>query len=67
MADGLNVPIGRLRKLAEEGRLTADVVVNALMSQKGQAGRRVRATADDGQPGLHASVERLRAVGQQAR
>ena len=34
MADGLNVPIGRLRKLAEEGRLTADVVVNALMSQK---------------------------------
>jgi tape measure domain-containing protein len=34
LADGLNVPIGRLRKLAEEGRLTADVVVNALMCQK---------------------------------
>ncbi len=34
LADGLNVPIGRLRKLAEEGRLTADVVINALMSQK---------------------------------
>ena len=34
LADGLNVPIGRLRKLAEEGRLTADVVVNALMRQK---------------------------------
>lgn len=34
LADGLNVPIGRLRKFAEEGRLTADVVVNALMSQK---------------------------------
>ncbi len=34
LADGLNVPIGRLRKLAEEGRLTADVVVNALMGQK---------------------------------
>ena len=34
LADGLNIPIGRLRKLAEEGRLTADVVVNALMSQK---------------------------------
>ena len=33
LADGLNVPIGRLRKLAEEGRLTADVVVNALLSQ----------------------------------
>lgn len=36
LADGLNVPIGRLRKLAEEGRLTADVVVNALLSQKDQ-------------------------------
>jgi len=34
LADGLNVPIGRLRKMAEEGKLTADVVVNALMSQK---------------------------------
>jgi len=34
LADGLNVPIGRLRKLAEEGRLTADVVVGALMGQK---------------------------------
>lgn len=36
LADGLNVPIGRLRKLAEEGRLTADVVVQALLSQKGK-------------------------------
>jgi tape measure domain-containing protein len=34
LADGLDVPIGRLRKMAEEGRLTADVVVNALRSQK---------------------------------
>jgi tape measure domain-containing protein len=34
LADGLNVPIGRLRKLAEEGQLTADVVVRALLSQK---------------------------------
>ncbi|WP_275760264.1 tape measure protein [Ralstonia pseudosolanacearum] len=34
LADGLNVPIGRLRKMAEEGRLTADVVVGALLSQK---------------------------------
>lgn len=34
MADGLNVPIGRLRKLAEQGQLTADVVINALLSQK---------------------------------
>lgn len=36
LADGLDVPIGRLRKMAEEGRLTADVVVNALRSQKDQ-------------------------------
>ena len=36
LADGLNVPIGRLRKLAEAGRLTADVVVNTLLSQKDQ-------------------------------
>ncbi len=34
LADGLNVPIGRLRVLAEQGRLTADEVVGALMSQK---------------------------------
>jgi len=34
LADGLDVPIGRLRKMAEEGRLTADVVVKALLSQK---------------------------------
>ncbi len=34
LADGLNVPIGRLRKMAEEGKLTADVVVNALLGQK---------------------------------
>jgi len=34
LADGLNVPIGRLRKMAEEGRLTADVVTRAWLSQK---------------------------------
>ena len=34
LADGLNVPIGRLRKMAEEGRLTADVVVKTLLTQK---------------------------------
>lgn len=33
LADGLGVPIGALRKMAEEGQLTADVVVNALQSQ----------------------------------
>jgi tape measure domain-containing protein len=40
LADGLNVPIGRLRKLAEEGRLTADVVVQALMSSVTRRGGR---------------------------
>lgn len=30
LADGLGVPIGALKKLGEEGKLTADVVVNAL-------------------------------------
>lgn len=30
LADGLGVPIGQLRSLGEQGKLTADVVVNAL-------------------------------------
>lgn len=30
LADGLGVPIGALKKLGEEGKLTSDVVVNAL-------------------------------------
>ncbi len=30
IADGIGVPIGELRKLAEEGKLTAEVVANAL-------------------------------------
>lgn len=34
VADGLGKPIGELRKMAEEGKLTADVVVNSLLSQK---------------------------------
>lgn len=33
LADGLNVPIGKLRELAEAGKLTADKVVGALLSQ----------------------------------
>ncbi len=33
LADGLGVPIDALRKMAEEGQLTANVVVNALQSQ----------------------------------
>ncbi|MGE4366213.1 tape measure protein [Thermomonas sp.] len=33
IADGLNVPIGQLRALAKEGKLTTDVVIKALQSQ----------------------------------
>jgi tape measure domain-containing protein len=33
LADGLNVPIGSLRKMAEEGQLTADIVTKALLGQ----------------------------------
>lgn len=33
IADGLNVPIGQLRAMAEEGKLTTDVVIKALQSQ----------------------------------
>ena len=34
LADGLGLPIGRLRELAEQGLLTTDVVVRALESQR---------------------------------
>jgi len=34
LADGLDVPIGKLRDLAEAGQLTAQKVVSALLSQK---------------------------------
>lgn len=34
LADGLGVPIGRLRQLAEQGLLTTDVVVQAIESQR---------------------------------
>lgn len=33
LADGMHVPIGALRQMAEDGQLTADVVGNALVSQ----------------------------------
>src|SRR5690606_17759855 len=33
LADGLNVPVGALRKMAEEGELTSDRVVAAIESQ----------------------------------
>lgn len=34
IADGIGVPIGALRDLAQEGKLTADVVARALLSQR---------------------------------
>ena len=34
IADGMGVSIGSLRKLAEEGKLTSEVVVNAIKSQE---------------------------------
>lgn len=34
LADGLGLPIGRLRELAEQGLLTTDVVVRAIESQR---------------------------------
>lgn len=33
LADGLNVPIGKLRELGKEGQLTAEAVIGALQSQ----------------------------------
>lgn len=36
LADGLGVPIGALKQLGEDGKLTADVVVNALSSAAGR-------------------------------
>ncbi|QUT07911.1 tape measure protein [Sphingobium phenoxybenzoativorans] len=38
LAESLNVPVGALRKMAEEGELTADKLVNALTNQKFTAG-----------------------------
>lgn len=33
IADGMNVPIGQLRKMAEEGKLTSEAVLRAVLSQ----------------------------------
>lgn len=43
LADGLGVPIGRLRELAEQGLLTTDVVVQALLSQRAALAREAAA------------------------
>jgi len=36
MADGLNVPVGKLRELAEQGKITSDEIVKALSGQAGK-------------------------------
>jgi tape measure domain-containing protein len=36
LADGIGVPIGALRAMAEQGQLTADVVTDALLGQAGK-------------------------------
>lgn len=36
VADYMNVPIGKLRQMAQEGQITADVVKNALLSATGE-------------------------------
>ena len=36
LADGIGVPVGALKQLGEEGKLTADVVTNALTKAAGQ-------------------------------
>lgn len=36
LADGLGIPRGQLRGLAEDGKLTADVVINKLLGQAGK-------------------------------
>lgn len=36
IADGLNIPIGRLRELASQGRLTAAEISRALLASRGQ-------------------------------
>lgn len=33
IADGMNIPIGKLRAIAQEGKLTSDAVLRALLSQ----------------------------------
>lgn len=42
LADGLGVSVGQLRKLGEEGKLTAEAVIAALQSQAGTLAREVQ-------------------------
>ncbi|MFA5595951.1 MAG: tape measure protein [Pusillimonas sp.] len=36
LADGMNVPIGALRQMAQDGQITADIMVNSLLRVLGQ-------------------------------
>ena len=67
LADGLDVPIGRLRKMAEEGRLTAEVVVKALLSQKDTLAAEYAELPATVESGLAAPLQRLRPVDQPGR
>ncbi|MEW8420127.1 MAG: tape measure protein [Candidatus Thiodiazotropha endolucinida] len=46
IADGLGVPLGALRSLAHEGKLTADVVLNSLLKQKDRLAQEYQALPD---------------------
>ena len=46
MAEGMNVPIEQLKKMSSEGKLTADIVGNALMKSLGQLKREMESMPD---------------------
>ena len=46
IADGLGVPLGALRSLAQQGKLTADVVLNSLLKQKDRLAQEYQALPD---------------------
>lgn len=46
IADGLGVPLGVLRSLAQQGKLTADVVLSALLDQKERLAQEYAALPD---------------------
>ena len=46
IADGLGVPLGALRSLAQQGKLTADVVLDSLLKQKDRLAQEYQALPD---------------------
>lgn len=46
LADGMNVPVGKLKEMGSEGKLTADVVGNALVKSLGQLKREAQSLPD---------------------